>query len=68
MRAGAEHSMMFFSYRSLKPSFHTSSCRIFVIVPVPPLVLVLVLVLVLLLVVVVVVESFSIPMFMANPC
>ena len=57
--------MMFFSYRNLKPFFHTSSCRIFVIVPVPPLVLVLVLVL--LVVVVVVVESFSIPMFMANP-
>ena len=30
MRAGAEHSVMFFSYLSLKLSYHTSFCRIFV--------------------------------------
>ena len=32
VRAGAEHSVMFFSNRSLQPSYHTSFCRIFVLV------------------------------------
>ena len=32
MRAGTEHSVNVLSYRSLKPSYHTSFCRIFVLV------------------------------------
>ena len=54
MRAGAEHSVMFLSYRSLQPSCHKSFCRIFVRVLLFLLVLVL-LVLVLLVVVLVLV-------------
>ena len=55
MRAGAEHSAMFFSYRRLQPSYHTFFAAIFVLVLALVLVLVVFLVIVLILVLVVVV-------------
>jgi len=55
VRTGAEHSAMFFSYRRLQPSYHTSFCRIFVLVLALVLVLVVFLVIVFILVLVAVV-------------